>query len=162
MPPRTTKPAPITMRSAAEALGVPEALVLSLAIGGATRRAGSEEPTVELEYEVSGRELTFTVPGCARFLARCPVGDFVGAADVERRLGVRRSDVSTLIYTGIASDDGTIVRLPYWAVGTAAYFAGADVEAFAIHYRAWAERRALRQKPAGRRPAAKPADGEPR
>jgi hypothetical protein len=142
---KTAPPARLTMAQAAKALGVTPDFVLTLALNGARKPADQGGEVVEIDYGMEGDEVTFTKQGIDRFLKRCPVGDLVNSTVVEKHLGVHRAQVSMLVYTGIPSEDGRILRLPVWVVGGREYVAKNELEAFAEHFKAWVERKAARE-----------------
>ena len=150
----------LTLKQAADALGVAEGFVLTLTLTGAKRPADQGGELVEIDYAVAAGELTFTPAGVDRFRARCPVAEWVGPVEVEKRLGVRRGEVSGLVYTGIPGRDGRVVRLPVWVVGNREYVSRADLEAFAEEFAAWAERKAARDLKKKYTRAPKPAASE--
>jgi hypothetical protein len=136
---------PLTMAQAAKLLGVTESFVMDLALGGAKRPGDRGEQVIEIDYAMAGNDLTFTRVAVERFLARCPVGDLIDASGVEKRLGIHRAQVSLLVYTGIPAADGRVVRLPVWVVGGREFVAKTDLDEFAGHHKAWAERKADRE-----------------
>lgn len=145
MPAKATSEPRLTMAQAAKALGVTEAFVLTLTLSGARRPAAQGEEVVEIDYAMDGNDLTFTRKGVDRFLGRCPLGDLVTAAKAAERLGIHRSQVSLLVYTGIPTEDGRVLRLPVWVVGGGEHVVQGDLEEFAGHYKSWVERKAARE-----------------
>jgi hypothetical protein len=94
---------------------------------------------------MQGDDLVFTRKAVETFLKHCPVRDMVTAAEAATRLGIHRSQVTVLVYTGVPVGDGTVVRLPVWTIGGAEYVVKSELEAFAAHHQAANERRAARE-----------------
>lgn len=135
----------VSMESAAKSLGVTEAFTLNLTLSGARRPTDQGGQMVELEYAMDGNEVVFTQAGIDRFLKQCPLKELVTAAKAAERLGIHRSQVSMLIYTGIQSEDGKVIRLPVWMLGGGEHVVGKELEDFEVEYRAWSERKAARE-----------------
>lgn len=147
-PPAAPKIQPITyisMAQAAKALGVTEAFTLNLTLSGARRPTDQGGQLVELEYTMDGNELVFTEHGVDRFLKQCPLKELVTAAKAAERLGIHRSQVSMLIYTGIQTEDGRVMRLPVWMLGGGEHVVRQELDEFEVEYRAWSERKAARE-----------------
>ncbi len=145
-PPPPSKPSPyVSMEHAAKALGVTEAFTLNLTLSGARRPTDQGGQMVELEYAMDGNEVVFTQAGIDRFLKQCPLKELVTAAKAAERLGIHRSQVSMLIYTGIQNESGKVIRLPVWMLGGGEHVVRKELEDFEVEYRAWSERKAARE-----------------
>src|SRR4051812_44362593 len=107
----------LTLADAAKALGKTEPFVLSLTLTGARRPTDQGGDVVEIDYAVDGDDVVFTPKGIEQFLRKCPVGEFVAAAAAAEALGVHRSQLTVLVYTGVQTAAGAVVRLPVWAIG---------------------------------------------
>lgn len=150
----------LTLGGAAEALGVTELFLLDLTLSGARQPIDQGGAVVEIDYDVAGDEVMFTARGVERFLKRCPLGELVTSLAAAGQLGVHRSQISLLVYTGVATAAGRVARLPVWSIGGGDYVARDELAAFAVHHRAAVERKAARlhakrYQNAGRKPAAK-------
>lgn len=135
----------LSMNEAATALGRTRDFVLALALSGARRPTEQGGGVVEIDYQMDGDDLVFTRKAVDQFLKQCPVKEMVTAAEAAARLGIHRSQVTVLVYTGVSTEDGTVVRLPVWTIGGAEYVVKAELEAFAAHHQAANERRAARE-----------------
>ena len=135
----------LTLAEAAKVLGVTEAFVLGLTLTGARRPTEQGESVVEIEYEMNGDDAEFTPKSIERFLKACPLGDLITAAKAAEFLSVHRSHVAMLQYTGVATLSGTAVKLPVWQIGGGEYVSRKELEEFAVHHKAAAERRAARE-----------------
>lgn len=135
----------LSMADTAAALGRSEEFVLSLALSGARQPTEQGGGVVEIDYAMAGNDLVFTRPGVDKFLRRCPLPEMVTAAEAATRLGIHRSQVTVLVYTGVPLEDGRVFRLPIWTIGGAEYVVKSELEGFAIHHTASNERRAARE-----------------
>lgn len=133
----------LCMAEAALALGIAERSVLDLTLSGAKQpldRGG----TVEIEYDLVDGEVVFTAQAVQRFLKQCPLGNLIPISEAAKRLAVHRSEMSVLVYTGIQTTTGAVLRLPVWVIGGAEFVMTSDLEDFAVHFHASQERRAAR------------------
>jgi hypothetical protein len=142
---KKTSPVRLTMVEAAKAIGLSKDLLLTLALNGARRPADQGGDVVEIEYGMDGNELMFTKQGIDRFLKRCPVGEMITSPAIEKQLAVHRAQVSVLVYTGIQTEEGQVVRLPVWVIGGREYIVQKELDAFAKHFQAANERKAARE-----------------
>lgn len=158
MPAKVKVPS-VSMSEAAKALGVTEAFTLSLTLSGARRPVDQGGEVVEIDYSMEGNEVVFSKIGIDRFLKQCPMKELVTAAAAAARLGIHRSQVSQLIYTGIQTEDGKVIRLPVWVVGGGEHVVQAELEKFETEYRSWVERKAARElKKRYKRPGKQPQE----
>lgn len=148
----------LSMSEAAVALGRTSEFVLALALSGARRPTEQGGGVVEIDYRMEGDDLVFTRKAVDQFLKQCPIREMVTAAEAAARLGIHRSQVTVLVYTGVPTENGAVVRLPVWTIGGAEYVVKGELEAFAAHHQAANERRAARElakryQNRGRKPA---------
>jgi hypothetical protein len=139
------KDKPLAMIDAAKVLGVPEAFLLTLTLTGAREPSDNGGNLVEIDYSMDGNDPVFSRESIDRFRKRCPVDQLIDSPAVGKRLGINRAQVAGLVFTGIATEDGRVLRLPVWVIGGREYVTRNDLEGYAEHYKAAMERKATRE-----------------